>query len=170
MSWDTRLDTIVWQAIGESACPGDFRLYLRHAPEQAAHSNEALERLIELDDAGTNGDAQYPPAIDGIRSLAEAGDPAAQFPMGKILDLGLGTARDPEGAARWCRLAILQGAKGSMINLANEEALRGNHAEAKRLNMLAAEPGEPRGLLNLGQMHLHGEGGELDTAAALELF
>lgn len=60
---DTQIDSIVWQAICESTCPDDFRNYLRHAPEQAAHRDDALERLIELDDgacASRNGSRTTP--------------------------------------------------------------------------------------------------------------
>ena len=167
---DSRIDAILWKTIGDSTCPDDLHSYLRHRPEQAIHREEAMARLIELDDAGTEGEARYVNAVAEIRALAEAGDPTAQFHMGKLLDLGLGVAPDREASSKWYRLAILQGETRSMANLANNEAEAGNHAEARRLNELAAEHGETHGLIGLGRMYRIGAGVEASPATALNYF
>ncbi|MBK8119806.1 MAG: hypothetical protein IPK39_11995 [Sulfuritalea sp.] len=48
---DAAIDRLIWQVIRDSQCPDDFRAYLDHRPENAAHLDEALDRLVELDDA-----------------------------------------------------------------------------------------------------------------------
>lgn len=55
---DTAIDQLIWEAIGTSACPEDFRVYPDHRPENATHLDEALDRLVEPDDADAACDAR----------------------------------------------------------------------------------------------------------------
>ncbi len=148
---DTHIDQLIWQAIVGSECAEDFRCYLRHAPESASHLEEALDRLIALEDAAASGESRYPEAIAAIRERAEAGNPAAQFHMGRIHTLGLGVKADVTAASVWYCLAILQGESRSMVNLSVLQERQGNLPEAIRLARLAIEQGDPFGLINLGR-------------------
>lgn len=38
---DARIDQLIWLHIADSRCPEDFRNYLLHTPEGAAHRDEA---------------------------------------------------------------------------------------------------------------------------------
>ena len=86
---DSTIDTLIWDAIADSTCPEDFRCYLRHKPEGAAHFDAALDRLIELDDSDISGPARYALAIAAFRELAGKGDRTAQFHMGRVLSRGV---------------------------------------------------------------------------------
>lgn len=108
---DAPIDLLIWQGIEGSPCPEDFRNYLRHSPEGAAHLDEAIERLIDLDDADAvcaNEDSRYRDAIAEIEKLAQAGDAVAQFHMGKLLDNGIGIEANNDRAEGWYRLARLR--------------------------------------------------------------
>ena len=176
---DAPIDLLIWQSIEGSPCPEDFRNYLRHSPEGAAHLDEAIERLIDLDDAGAvcdNEESRYPVAIAAIKTLAEAGDAVAQFHMGTLLDNGIGIEANSDRAEGWYRLAILQGEPRSHINLASrleDRAKPEDVAEAKRLLATASAAGEGLATFNLARMMSHGYG-EIDKrpnpANALELF
>lgn len=168
---DSRIDALIWQAIAASDCPEDFRRYLRHKPEGAAHLEEAMERLIALDDADADGTPRYPEAVAAIRALAEQGDATAQFHMGKLHDLGW-CEDGPQAMEKWYRLAILQNEARSMINLAvaHEQgagvALKPQAAVA--LYQAAAELGEPMAHCRLASLHLASEFLEKDAAQAYE--
>ncbi len=62
---DAPIDALIWQYIADSPCPEDFRCYLRPQPEGALHLDEAIDRLIALDDADAacaDDEARYPAA------------------------------------------------------------------------------------------------------------
>lgn len=162
---DTAIDSLIWDAIRDSACPEDLRAYLNHRPENAVHLDEALDRLVELDDADAACDAaelRYAAAIAGIEALANAGNATAQFHMGKVLTHGIGTTLDIGRGIAWYRLAILQGETRSHINLANllleGDAQPSDIDEAKQLYTKAAELGEPMGAFILGRLAAAGKG------------
>lgn len=54
-------------------------------------------------------DEDFTTAISELRPLAERGDAVAQYRLGLMLDFGQGVRTDPEGAAKWMRLAADQG-------------------------------------------------------------
>lgn len=54
---DAPIDAPIWRHIVDSLCPQDFRDYLRHTPEGAAHVDEAIDRLIAFADVDTDADA-----------------------------------------------------------------------------------------------------------------
>ena len=176
---DSPIDALIWQHIADSPCPDDFRAYLRHAPEGAAHVEEAIARLIALDDADAQcsvDDTFYPAAFVQIHARAQAGDAVAQFHVGKMSNLGIACTPHADSAEGWYRAAILQGEPRSHINLAQlreEQGTPESLAEARRLHEAAAALGEPTALFNLGRMTLRGLG-EPDQQAnplrAFELF
>jgi TPR repeat protein len=177
---DTAIDQLIWEAIGASECPEDFRAYLDHRPENAAHLDEALDRLVELDDADAacnEGELRYPAAIAAIEALANTGNATAKFHMGKVLEHGIGMPRDIGRGVAWYRLAILQGETRSHINLGNllleGDATPADFDEAKQLYAKAAELGEPMGTFILGRLAAAGRGeesGRPNLVRALELF
>lgn len=177
---DTAIDDLIWQTISDSPCPEDLRAYLDHRPENAAHLDEALDRLVGLDDADAACDASqrcYPAAIAAIEAMANAGNATAQFHMGKMLGNGIGTAINIERAVAWYRLAILQGETRSHINLSNllleGDSQASDRDEAMRLYAKAAELGEPMGTFILGRLAAVGKGEENqrpNPVRALELF
>jgi TPR repeat protein len=176
---DAPIDLLIWQGIEGSPCPEDFQNYLRHSPEGAAHLDDAIERLIELDDADAvcaNDESRYPAVIAAIKKLAEAGDAVAQFHMGKLHDIGIGIEVNINRAEGWYRLAILQGELRSHINLALGLEKRGKPEdidEMKRLLATASAANEDAGAFNLARMINRGYG-EVDErpnpASAFELF
>lgn len=159
---DTQIDQVIWEHIKESACPEDFHAYLRHKPEGAAHLDEAIDRLIELDEQGATYESEehrYPAAIAPILTRAQAGNAVAQFHMGKITEFGIGIAADRDAAIGWYKAAVFQGETRSHINLAmmlkdSEHAKLAS--EAKELYAKAAERGEPAGTFGLAVMAAKG--------------
>ncbi len=177
---DTIIDELIWQAIRDSGCPADFRDYLDHRPENAMHLDEALDRLVELDDAdATDADSArgFPAAVAAIEALANSGDATAQFHMGKLLDKGIGVPPDIGRSIAWYRLAILQGELRSHINLAGTlrtgNATPADCAEARDLYAKAAERGEPMGLFLLARLMAggtHEESAQPDPVRAFQMF
>lgn len=176
---DAPIDLLIWQNIADSSCPEDFRAYLRHMPGGAAYLDEAIERLIALDDAEAicvDEEARYPAAIAAIRALADAGDAVAQFHMGKLNDKGIGIAANRDQAEGWYRLAILQGEPRSHVNLAlhlQQAATAESIVEARGLLQAASSLGEGYATFNLARMISQGwgeEDGKPDPVRAFELF
>jgi TPR repeat protein len=176
---DVPIDQLIWQHIADSPCPEDFRAYLRHAPEGAAHLDEAIERLIALDDADAacaDEQVRYPVAIAAIEQLADAGDAVAQFHLGKLHDNGIGIPANRDRAEGWYRVASLQGEPRSHVNRAlrlDDQGDPENIAEARRLCGDAAATGEGTATFHLARMISCGRGeesGKPDPVRAFELF
>lgn len=161
---DAPIDRLIWQHIADSPCSEDFRNYLRHSPEGAAHLEEAIEQLIFLDEADAvfpDEGTHYPLAVAAILSLAEAGNAVAQFHMGKLSDSGIGMLANRDRAEGWYRLAILQGELRSHINFAlilESQGKPEDVAEVKRLLLAASEAGEVTGTFHLARMMRCGYG------------
>ena len=177
--FDSPIDQLIWHEIADSLCPEDFSNYIQHAPEGAAHIEEALDRLIALDDVDAtcaNDEARYPVAVAMIQALAESGDAVAQFHMGKVSDRGIGIEVSRERSSAWYRLAILQKEPRSHINLAlrlDEEGTPATIAEARRLLTEAFALGEGTGAFHLARMTSRGrgeDGGLPDPVRSFELF
>ena len=60
---------------------------------------------------------EYATALGAFQSLAEKGNPAAQFNLGQMHRLGQGVPKNAGEAARWYRLAAAQGDAQSQYNL-----------------------------------------------------
>lgn len=173
---DAPIDEIIWQAIADSSCPKDFRDYLKHSPEGSVHLDEAIERLIALDDSdATCADDQccYPSAVGEVSALATDGNAVAQFHMGKMLDRGIGGKADPQRAEGWYRAAIMQGESRSHINLAIRLEQRRDPkyiSEVKQLFADAARVGEVTGDYHLARLVAEGYGELENTPDKLTAF
>lgn len=62
--------------------------------------------------------AVYSSDYDTIKKLAAQGDPAAQFDLATMYDVGEGVVRDLSEAAKWYRKAAEQGEVAAQYNLA----------------------------------------------------
>lgn len=88
------------------------------APSGAASATPASSADTpqgQADAAYARGD--HATALRLFRTLAQAGDPIAQFNMGVMLDFGQGTAPDAAQAAQWYRRAAVQGHPAAQFNL-----------------------------------------------------
>jgi TPR repeat protein len=173
---DAVIDQIVWTAINDSSCAQDFRDYLRHAPEGSLHRDDAIDRLIAIDEAETScSDAvcSYSIAIKEIETLANAGNSTAQIHMGKVLALGIGINEDRDRSTGFYQLAILQGEPRSHVNLAlrlDEHGTPESIAEARRLLTVVSELGEGTATFHLGRMISRGRGEEADRPDPVKSF
>lgn len=172
---DEALDAAVWALLCDSRCADDFRNYLRQF-FFGAHRYEAVERLVELNDADVAETSPlYPRAFALLRAHAEAGERNAQFHLGKAFTEGIGTPIDKENGERWYRLAIRQGELRAHINLCNA-ILRARSTlpperidEALNLARQAVEAGEPGGLSILADEKLRAAPDTRDVAGAIEM-
>lgn len=128
-------------------------------------------------DAGTEAfrAGDYAAALTAWKSLAEAGDPSAQFNVGVLHDEGLGTDRNTDEARRWWKLAAEQGLPEAHHNLALLEidlASRpegGGDLEAALTHLdQAAESGHLAARYTLGKLYEYGLGVEQDPARSAE--
>lgn len=94
---DAPIDQLIWQRIADSPCPEDFHNYLRHAPEGAAHMEEAIDRLIALDDA------------DASCTAGELRDARGQYELAMLYAEGNGLERNLPEARKWLEKAAAQG-------------------------------------------------------------
>ncbi len=92
--------------------------------------------------------------------LAEAGHPVAQFYMGRLTAMGLGTPKDLARATEWFRLSAQQGhvEAQAVLGLHYMQGLgvAANYAEAARWSRLAAEQGHGGAAYNLAKMYSQG--------------
>ncbi|MDF1722507.1 MAG: tetratricopeptide repeat protein [Minwuia sp.] len=105
-------------------------------------------------------------------SLAEGGDPKAQFNLGALYDAGDGVAADPARATALWTAAADQGLAIAAHNLALLELeLAGNdpvRIDAARTRLeQAADAGLSRARYTLGKMMLDGVGGDADATRAI---
>lgn len=102
--------------------------------------------------------------------LAEAGDAASQYWLGRLHAHGLGVARDPARAAEWYRRAAEAGHAGAQNNLGLlyelGEGLARDLAEAARWYAAAAEQGDAAAQVNLARLYDEGRGVAADAAVA----
>ena len=133
-------------------------------PLQAAPANPFLAGL-------TGGVAGLP---DGLKSLANAGDAAAEYEVGLRFAEGRGVARDPKAAADWLQKAAAQGLAPAQYRLgsAYEKGIgvARDAAMAMTLYGRAAEAGNIRAMHNLAVMAAEGAVGKPDYAKAATWF
>lgn len=109
------------------------------------------------------GRGDYAGALRILRPLATGGDAYAQALLGRMFQLGLGTATDYREATRWLRLAADNGLSIAQFNL-GEAYYYGlgvvqNHREAMTWYLAAAKNfAMPEAAYRLGEMYRFGRG------------
>ncbi len=146
-----RLDTLVEVCGDESGAMEAFR--------------SGRPSRSKLDDLGVAGD---------YRAAAEAGDPAAQFALGKCYEEGRGVEQDWHTALRWYETAAGLGHAGAQHTLGNCYAygmdVQPDYQKAFSWFQKAAEQGHPNAQYMLGVSYTHGLAGVQDNALAAEWF
>jgi uncharacterized protein len=120
--------------------------------------------------AAQRGD--FATALSILQPLATNGDPAAQFALGNMYDLGKGVIMDSAQAAQWYMRAAAQGFPEAENNLAalysNGEGVPPDHAEALKWWRLAADQGLPTAQANLADLYAQGDGVPQDLVQAFK--
>lgn len=114
---DREIDEIIWSEIESSPSRGDFVCYLVHRLSRARYREEAQARSETMDDDEIAVPIGYPRAVMRIQALAESGNAAAMFHMGKIHALGIGIVQDLVSAKAWYEKAIELGEIRAHCNL-----------------------------------------------------
>ena len=136
---------------------------------RAAAQGDATAQLalaIQLLAAGA------PEAIDWLACAAEGGDAKAQARLGRCLETGEGTARDPAAAAAWYARAAAQGEATAQVALGR--ALRRGHGVKRNPRRAAdwfrqaAEQGQLEAQTWWGLALIDGQGVDRDTARGLD--
>jgi len=125
-----------------------------------------LQKGLAAYDAG-----DYETAMAECLPLAEAGDPGAQFCVGRMYANGFGAPMDDAQAIKWYGLAAASGHAEAQFNLgvmyANGWGVEMNDEEAARYYRQAAEQGIPCAARSLAYVTSHGIGVEESASDAL---
>jgi TPR repeat protein len=103
---DRIIDDMIWSEISLSSSAGDFASYLVHRPQHARYIDAARARYERIDHRLDTAPVCYARAIERIRLLAESGDAAAMFHLGKIHSIGIAVEQDFSVAEMWYLRAI----------------------------------------------------------------
>jgi uncharacterized protein len=113
-------------------------------------------------------------ALAKFRTIADRGNPFAQYYVALMHQHGRGVAKDLRKAVNWYRKAADRGDSMSQVNLgrlyAKGEGVPTDHKAAVKLYQLAAESGSPEGQLNLGVMIFNGLGITEDRNEGVRLY
>lgn len=124
------------------------------------------------DEAYSCGD--YSTALAEWKTLAENGDPDAQFGMGLLYANGFGAPMDDDQALKWYGRAAEQGHAQAQCNLAvmhaNGWGVPQSDAEALKWYTSAAENGITAAQVGLANMHRAGMGVEQSNVEAYKWF
>lgn len=170
---DQEIDEIIWAEIKDSTSRGDFVSYMIHRPRVPGHRDEAQKRMqeIEMTQSQPTG---YPKAIKKIYGLAENGDPAAMFHMGKLYVHGIGVPQSMKDAENWYLRAIDAGEMRAHCNLGwiylyGFDTIPQDKQKAYELLTVGAENGVYVAKASIGLMALTGDGCPQDTERGLRL-
>lgn len=116
-----------------------------------------------------------PDAVGVIKSLAQQGDPSAQYELAVRFADGRGVSRDAKLAAQWFEKAADQGLAPAQYRLGSlyEKGIgvERDYARARKYYQSAADAGNARAMHNLAVLLAEGgAGGKPDYAAASEWF
>ena len=122
-----------------------------------------------------NANFLYQKAYEKAMSSVYAGDPSAQFVVGKIFDYGNGgVEQNQEVAVRWYRRAAEQGYPGAQFNMGNccqlGEGVEMNKEEAVYWYRLASLQGDADSQYMLGLCYASGDGVAKNARKAIEWF
>jgi localization factor PodJL len=116
-----------------------------------------------------------PESIGVIKSLAQQGEPAAQFELGVRYADGRGVTRDAKAAAQWFEKAAGQGLAPAQYRLGSlyekGVGVERDYARARKWYQSAADAGNARAMHNLAVLLAEGgDGGKPDYPTASEWF
>ena len=114
---DNEIDNIIWSEIESSDSHGDFVCYVVHSPYMAKYLESARARIDSGEYLDNLTPVRYLKAIERIERLAETGDPAATFHMGKIYAIGIAVQQNLPKAVEWYEKAIALGEPRAHANL-----------------------------------------------------
>lgn len=116
----------------------------------------------------------YARAAKELEPLANAGNPEAQYRIGRMQEFGAGYPKDVKQAIAWYRKAAAQGHVGAMEQLGEIYALGEgapqDDAEAARWFRKAADAGNAAAQYNLGLAYAKGAGVKADIPSAIAWF
>ena len=108
--------------------------------------------------------------VNELRMLAEQGEPAAQFNLGRLYVTGTGVPQDDAAAVRWYRLAAEQGHAGAQHNLGvkydSGVGVPEDDTAAAHWYRLAGDQGHWEAQFRLGRMYDNATGVSRDDAEA----
>lgn len=144
----------------------------------APRTSPPVQRLFrhpQLAEAFTHWqNGRYPEAVALVRPLAQQGDPAAQYLLGKLYSSGEGVPVDEVQAIDWWRMAAEQGlgpAQNELgVALADGWGVEPDPEEAVTWLRKAAAQGMTTAQVNLGLMYLNGVGVRRSETEAARLF
>lgn len=123
-----------------------------HAQSQAEGELNRAKAALQL--------RKYPEAAARFQKLAEAGDPVAQFYLGRMAATALGMPKDLPKAIHWWQRSAQRGYVESQAVLGFHYmqglGVERNYAEAARWSRLAAERGHGGSAYNLAKLYREG--------------
>lgn len=170
---DREIDEIIWSAIKNSTSRGDFVSYMIHRPRIPGHREEAQKRLEEMESTQSEP-IGYPRAIKRIHEMAENGNPAAMFHMGKLHVHGIGVPQSMKEAEAWYLRAIDAGEMRAHCNMGwlylyGFNTIPQNQEKAYELLSIGAENGVYIAMASIGLMALTGDSCPHDPERGLQL-
>ena len=128
----------------------------------------------EASPSDTTTSSGSPNNFNEIAKKAEQKDANAQFNLGTLYRNGEGVEKNDAEAAKWYRLAALQGNAEAQFSLGvlygRGEGVEKNDAEAAKWYRLAADQGDAKARFNLGVLYHKGEGIEQNHAKAAKWY
>jgi|GEM_PF-2259913 len=146
---------------------------------EAAHDilflHEDFQFPFMLADGSTHARPPVPQKMQGLLAEAEAGSAEAQYRLGRVYETGMYDdttfiTRNEVEAARWYRLAALQGHAPAQAHLGNSCVLSSGYAAAIPWFLKAAAQGDAEAQYQLGLLCKDGRGMPEDAAAAVQWF
>jgi len=134
------------------------------------HAADATDEVSIEAGAAAYEAGDYQTAWFNFWTLAQRGNPLAQFNLSRLYEFGRGVEHDPVQARQWTEAAAQQGYPPAMFTLGQYSQLGiggpANAEEARRWYARAAEAGYALAQFNLGLMYEIGYGGPRDLDAA----
>lgn len=141
-------------------------VYILYLTSLNAQDVKAGEKYYKLKD--------YANALKVWASLAEQGNPDAQYKLAWMYDFGTGVSENNTEAIKWYRLAAEQGHVSAQYNLGiiydTGEGVSQNKITAVKWYKLAAKQGHALAQNNLGVMYENGEGVAQDRVLAYQWY
>jgi len=170
---DRIIDDMIWSEISSSPSAGDFSCYLVHRPQCARYLDEARTRYESIDHRLDTVPVCYARAIERIRLLAESGDAAAMFHLGKIYSIGIAVEQDFTRAEKWYLRAIDLGEIRAHCNLGwmyqTGFGVMQQKQRAFELLSIGADNGVLAARATVGLMLLSGEGCQANPAQGISM-